>query len=311
MSITIVPGQTVLFPATSFTIRHDGANSTTFAREKMLRYLLHGDVPSHLAGLIAGSGRPNIYASLHEGDPGEGGTQATNELDNGIPEFAGYQRALLTRSSAGWTIDEPSSNVWRGRNAVAANFGVSTEVSDFDIVDPWIGFGTSGTKGQAGTLLWRLQYNVSGQVSVFTNTAETDLANLLLFGFPPSWDGTGWTVAGPYQIFVSAHHTSPGIDGDQDTNEVPTAGYARDAPASWSIGTDAGDARFSNSALVDLGTMSGGTGAGNDVANFYGLGTEATGAGLLLGFGSLVNPVPLSVGVPLQFAIGDVQLKQK
>jgi hypothetical protein len=41
----------------------------------------------------------NLYVSLHTGDPGEAGTQTTNEAD-----YTGYARVSVARDSGGWTI---------------------------------------------------------------------------------------------------------------------------------------------------------------------------------------------------------------
>lgn len=41
----------------------------------------------------------NLYLSLHNDDPGEGGDQTTNET-----AYTGYHRVPVTKDSAGWTI---------------------------------------------------------------------------------------------------------------------------------------------------------------------------------------------------------------
>lgn len=41
----------------------------------------------------------NLYVSLHTGDPGEAGTQLTNEAD-----YTGYTRIAVSRDGAGWTV---------------------------------------------------------------------------------------------------------------------------------------------------------------------------------------------------------------
>lgn len=48
----------------------------------------------------------NLYLSLHTGDPGEGGTQLTNEAT-----YTNYARVAVTKDAAGWTIlDNSASN---------------------------------------------------------------------------------------------------------------------------------------------------------------------------------------------------------
>ena len=41
----------------------------------------------------------DIYVALHTGDPGEAGTQATNEA-----AYTSYARVAVARSGAGWTV---------------------------------------------------------------------------------------------------------------------------------------------------------------------------------------------------------------
>lgn len=41
----------------------------------------------------------NLYIALHTADPGEGGSQTTNEAN-----YTGYARVAVTRNSGGWTI---------------------------------------------------------------------------------------------------------------------------------------------------------------------------------------------------------------
>lgn len=51
------------------------------------------------AGLLPSAGAGNLYVSLHTADPGETGTQATNET-----AFTNYARVPVVRSSGGWTV---------------------------------------------------------------------------------------------------------------------------------------------------------------------------------------------------------------
>jgi hypothetical protein len=50
-------------------------------------------------GLRGSSTAGSLYLSLHTGDPGEAGTQATNEI-----AYTGYARQAVARSSAGFTV---------------------------------------------------------------------------------------------------------------------------------------------------------------------------------------------------------------
>jgi hypothetical protein len=56
---------------------------------------LIGDATGIVGSGVAGS----LYVSLHTGDPGEAGTQATNEC-----AYTSYARVAVARSGAGWTV---------------------------------------------------------------------------------------------------------------------------------------------------------------------------------------------------------------
>lgn len=50
-------------------------------------------------GLRGSSTAGSLYVSLHTGDPGEAGTQTTNEC-----AYTSYARVAVARSGAGWTV---------------------------------------------------------------------------------------------------------------------------------------------------------------------------------------------------------------
>ena len=56
---------------------------------------LIGDATGIVGSGVAGS----LYVSLHTGDPGEAGTQATNEC-----AYGSYARVAVARSGVGWTV---------------------------------------------------------------------------------------------------------------------------------------------------------------------------------------------------------------
>lgn len=87
---------------------------------------------------VAGS----LFISLHTADPGETGTQATNEAT-----YTGYARIAIARSSAGWTVSGTAPT--QVANAALASFPACTAGSN---VITFFGVGTL-TSG-AGTLLY-------------------------------------------------------------------------------------------------------------------------------------------------------------
>lgn len=91
------------------------------------------------AGIISSSASGSFWVSLHTADPGETGTQSTNEA-----AYTGYARVAVSRSVAGWTVS--SSVVW---NAADVNFPAPTAGSS--VITYWgIGTGSAG----AGRLLY-------------------------------------------------------------------------------------------------------------------------------------------------------------
>lgn len=91
-------------------------------------------------GLRGSSTAGSLYFSLHTADPGEAGSQTTNEI-----AYTSYARVAVARSAAGWTVTN---------NAVAV---------DADVTFP-AGTGGSGTathwglgtdSSGAGTLLYK------------------------------------------------------------------------------------------------------------------------------------------------------------
>ena len=87
-----------------------------------------GDAGGLLPSATAGS----LYVSLHEGDPGEAGTQLTNETD-----YASYARVAVVRSAAGWTVaDNAVTNAaavtfpkCTGAAQTLTHFGIGTAAS--------------------------------------------------------------------------------------------------------------------------------------------------------------------------------------
>ena len=56
-------------------------------------------------GIRGSTAAGDLYVSLHSADPGEAGTQATNEFTLG--EYPTYARVAVPRSAGGWTITGP------------------------------------------------------------------------------------------------------------------------------------------------------------------------------------------------------------
>lgn len=89
-------------------------------------------------GLRGSTAAGSLYLSLHTADPGEAGTQTTNEVGTGA--YAGYARVAVTRASGagGFTVTgnsvSPTSNTdfpacTGGTGATLTHFGVCSAAS--------------------------------------------------------------------------------------------------------------------------------------------------------------------------------------
>lgn len=67
-------------------------------------------------GLRGSTAAGSLYVSLHTADPGETGTQSTNET-----AYTGYARVAVARTSGGWTVTGNSVS-----NTAAILFGTCT-----------------------------------------------------------------------------------------------------------------------------------------------------------------------------------------
>lgn len=73
------------------------SKGNTFENDVLL-ITFNATLAAHL-GVLTTTGNANLYVALHTGDPGEGGSQTTNEC-----AFGSYARQAVARSGAGWTV---------------------------------------------------------------------------------------------------------------------------------------------------------------------------------------------------------------
>lgn len=81
-----------------------------------------------------------LYVSLHTADPGEAGTQATNET-----AYTGYARVGVPRSTGGWSVAANEAS-----NVAAVLFPLNGGVTTPTVTHVGVGTASSG----AGTLLY-------------------------------------------------------------------------------------------------------------------------------------------------------------
>jgi hypothetical protein len=143
-----------------------------------------------------------------------------------------------------------------------------------------------------------------------SNSLESDLA-LLIFNNTNAaniGDSTGLrgsTTAG--SLYVGLHTADPGEAGDQTTSEATYTSYARVAVArssgGWTISGTA-PTQAANTAAVTFPACTGGT----NTITFFGVGTAATAAGVLLVSGALTSSLAVSTGITPSFDIGQLSV---
>lgn len=97
-----------------------------------LLLLFNGTTFADIAENDTTSPATNFYISLHTADPGEAGSQTTNETS-----YTGYARVAVARTSGGWTVTgnsvSPVADVTFGEctagTATITHFGVGTASS--------------------------------------------------------------------------------------------------------------------------------------------------------------------------------------
>ncbi len=83
-------------------------------------------------GLRGSSTAGSLYVSGHTADPGEAGSQTTNEI-----AYTSYARVAVARSGAGWTVSgnsvSPAANIdfpaGTGGSGTMSHFGIGTDSS--------------------------------------------------------------------------------------------------------------------------------------------------------------------------------------
>lgn len=110
----------------------------------------------------------------------------------------------------------------------------------------------------------------------------------------------GSTTAG--SLYFSLHTADPGEAGAQNTSEVTYTSYARVA-----VARSAGGFTVSGNAVSLVGNVTFPAGSGGSgTATYWGLGTDASGAGLLLYKGAISPSIVTGSGVTPQLTAGTV-----
>lgn len=105
-------------------------------------------------------------------------------------------------------------------------------------------------------------------------------------------------------FYISLHTADPGATGTQETNEGNYTGYARVAVARSGAGFTVSVANVSNAAAVTFGLCT----AGDDTVTYFGIGSDASGAGNLFFRGLLGTARVIDPGETPSFAIGELDV---
>ena len=138
-----------------------------------------------------------------------------------------------------------------------------------------------------------------------SNAFETEILSLIFENGNVALVGDatglrGSSTAG--SLYLSLHTSDPGEAGDQTTNEIAYTSYARVAKARDGVAfTVSGNAV----SMASAATFPAGTG-GSGTATHWGLGTDSSGAGLLLYKGTISPSIVCGSGVTPQLAAGTV-----
>ena len=98
----------------------------------VLKLIFNATAIANMADNAGTSPLTSLYVSLHTADPGESGSQTTNET-----AYTSYVRVAVARTSGGWTVTansvSPAANIdfpaCTGGTATISHFGVGTATS--------------------------------------------------------------------------------------------------------------------------------------------------------------------------------------
>lgn len=116
-----------------------------------------------------------------------------------------------------------------------------------------------------------------------SNALETSLLQLLFNATPIANIADNAASSPLTNLYVSLHTADPGEAGNQSTSEIAYTSYARVAVARTSSGWTITGNSVSPNATISFPAGTGGSGT----ATYFGIGTAASGAGVLLYSGAL------------------------
>lgn len=94
--------------------------SDTFEND-LLKLIFNATAVANMADNAATSPLTNLFVALHTADPGEAGTQSTNEV-----AYTSYARVSVARTTGGWTVTGNSVSPVATINFPACTGGTAT-----------------------------------------------------------------------------------------------------------------------------------------------------------------------------------------
>jgi hypothetical protein len=107
-----------------------------------LKLVFNATAIANIADNTGTSPAANITVALHTSDPGEGGTQSTNEIS-----YTGYARVSVARTTGGWTVTANSVSP-----VATISFGQMTAGAGGTVTHFSVGTGTSNKLLYSGTV---------------------------------------------------------------------------------------------------------------------------------------------------------------
>jgi hypothetical protein len=112
--------------------------------------------------------------------------------------------------------------------------------------------------------------------------------------------------AGTSSFYMSLHTASPGVAGNQTTNETSYTGYTREALTRTNTDFTISTNTMTNATLVEFPANE-----GADVTiTHVGIGTASSGTGNLIYFAQLTSPIDVETSFIPKIQIGDLDLTE-
>lgn len=138
-----------------------------------------------------------------------------------------------------------------------------------------------------------------------TNATEDAILSAIFTA--TTWNGflENDTTSPNTQFYISLHTANPGEAGSQNTSEAAYTGYARVAVARTTGGWTVTSGACTNDADVEFGQCT--ASPGSDLT-YFGIGTDASGAGTLLFYDPLDSSIEMQVGATPIFSPGELTI---